>query len=98
MTHRDVESATTTTQFGMPQGSILGPYCFVLYTADVVHLVQQHGFNVHQYADDTQIYSCCHPDNSASLCQNFNRQLDVAYIDIKSAFDSVDRVALWKAL
>jgi len=27
-----------------------------------------------------------------------NRQLDVAYIDIKSAFDSVDRVALWKAL
>ena len=28
----------------------------------------------------------------------FNRQLDVAYIDIKSAFDSVDRVALWKAL
>jgi len=26
------------------------------------------------------------------------RQLDVAYTDIKSAFDSVDRVALWKAL
>ena len=25
-------------------------------------------------------------------------QLDVAYIGIKSAFDSVDRVALWKAL
>ena len=34
----------------------------------------------------------------AELHQNFNRQLDVAYIDIKSAFDSVDRVALWKAL
>jgi len=34
----------------------------------------------------------------AELHRNFNRQLDVAYIDIKSAFDSVDRVALWKAL
>jgi len=34
----------------------------------------------------------------AELYRNFNRQLDVAYIDIKSAFDSVDRVALWKAL
>ena len=27
----------------------------------------------------------------AELHRNFNRQLDVAYIDIKSAFDSVDR-------
>ena len=34
----------------------------------------------------------------AELDRNFNRQLHVAYIDIKSAFDSVDRVALWKAL
>jgi len=34
----------------------------------------------------------------AELHRNFNRQLNVAYIDIKSAFDSVDRVALWKAL
>jgi len=28
----------------------------------------------------------------------FNRPLHVAYVDIKAAFDSVDRVALWKAL
>ena len=28
----------------------------------------------------------------------FNRPLRVAYIDVKSAFDSVDRSALWKAL
>ena len=28
----------------------------------------------------------------AELHRNFNRQLDVAYIDIKSAFDSVDRL------
>jgi len=68
VTHRGVESATTTTQFGVPQSSVLGPILFVLYTADVVRLVQLHGFSVHQYADDTQIYGCCHPDNSASLC------------------------------
>jgi len=34
----------------------------------------------------------------AELHQNFNRQLHVSYIDIKSAFDSVDRVALCNAL
>ena len=28
----------------------------------------------------------------------FNRPLHVAYIDVKSAFDSVDRSPLWKAL
>jgi len=33
--------------------------------------VQLHGLNVHQYADDTQIYGCCHPNNSASLCGDF---------------------------
>jgi len=34
----------------------------------------------------------------AELHQNFSRELHVACIDIKSAFDSVDMVALWKAL
>jgi len=34
----------------------------------------------------------------AELHRNFNRQLHVAYIDIRSAFDLVDRIALWKVL
>jgi len=34
----------------------------------------------------------------SELHHEFNRPLHVAYIDIKAAFDSVDRLALWKAL
>jgi len=34
----------------------------------------------------------------SELHHEFNQPLNVAYIDIKSAFDSVDRCALWKAL
>jgi hypothetical protein len=34
----------------------------------------------------------------AELHRAFNRPLHVAYIDIKAAFDSVDRLALWKVL
>jgi len=34
----------------------------------------------------------------SELHREFSQPLHVAYIDIKSAFDSVDRAALWKAL
>jgi len=34
----------------------------------------------------------------AELHREFQKPLHVAYIDIKAAFDSVDRLALWKAL
>ena len=34
----------------------------------------------------------------SELRMEFDRPLHVAYLDIKVAFDSVDRTALWKAL
>ena len=43
--------------FGVPQGSVLGPVLF-LYTADHVALVQGFGLSAHVFADDLQVY--CH--------------------------------------
>jgi len=37
-------------------------------------------------------------DYLSELHQKFERRLNVAYLDIKAAFDCVDRIALWKAL
>ena len=34
----------------------------------------------------------------SDLHREFDRPLNVAYLDIKAAFDSVDRLSLWKAL
>jgi len=76
-------SSPSVVLYGVPQGSVLGPILFVLYTADVLQLVRDHGLVPHAYADDTQILGICLPSETNAL------QTQVS--------DCLDAVASWMA-
>ena len=60
-------SAATRVLCGVPQGSVLEPIILILYTADLVRLVEKHNLQPHLYADDTQVYGACLPSATKQL-------------------------------
>ena len=76
----NVTSELVNLVYGVPQGSVLGPLKFCLYTLPLGTIIRYHGLHSHMYADDTQLYIAFgHSDPVSYL-----NQLNACILDIRS--------------
>ena len=69
-----VSSKSSKLVFGVPQGSVLGPILFSLYTAPLEDIIYKHNCDYMLYADDTQIYVVC--DRPADVISSLETCVD----------------------
>ena len=67
-------------KYGVPQGSVVGPILFTMYTSPLKDIIQKHGISCHTYADDTQLYLTFRPGVDIN---NVCSRLEECICDIK---------------
>ena len=76
----DFESEQIIIKFGVPQGSVLGPFLFNIYIRSLYGTVNIRSFNIHGYADDHSIYKSYKSD----------KELQVLTKDLPDCFAEID--------
>jgi hypothetical protein len=70
-------------EYGVPQGSVLGPQMYSDYTTPIGNIIRKYGLNLHIYADDTQLYASCCVQNAEELATTLQK-LEHCIAEIKA--------------
>ena len=73
-------SSPAISQYGFPQGSVLGPILFILYTQPLPCVIGRYPVSHQLYADDTQLYSSSSPSEISATIHNIEKCI----CDVKS--------------